>query len=115
VDRAVPLRCSGDRSGPAAQEIWRSYRGRADCQNRITELTYDFAAESFCLKDFLATEACLNVAMLAYNLMSLFPQAALKVAVIGRGTKDVHQTLKPWATNSSARPVTLLPLGARIS
>ena len=28
-------------------EIWRSYRGRADCENRIKELKYDFATDSF--------------------------------------------------------------------
>ncbi len=56
---------------PAA-EIWRLYRGRADCENRIKELKYDFAADSFCLQDFWATEASLNVALLAYNFMSLF-------------------------------------------
>ena len=27
--------------------IWRTYRGRADCENRIKELKYDFAADSF--------------------------------------------------------------------
>lgn len=77
-----------------AQEIWRSYRGRADCENRIKELKYDFAADSFCLNDFWATEACLNVAMLAYNLMSLFRQAVLKTAVLQHGAQDVQHTLK---------------------
>lgn len=80
-----------------AQEIWRTYRGRADCENRIKELKYDFAADSFCLKDFFATEACLNTVMLAYNLMSLFRQAALKAstteATESRG-KDVQHTLQ---------------------
>ena len=27
-----------------ALQIWRLYRGRADCENRIKELKYDFAA-----------------------------------------------------------------------
>ena len=58
--------------------IWRTYRGRADCENRIKELKYDFAADSFCLNDFFATEACLNTVMMAYNLMSLFRQTLLK-------------------------------------
>lgn len=61
-----------------ALEIWRTYRGRADCENRIKELKYDFAADSFCLDDFFATEACLNVVMMAFNLMSLFRQTLLK-------------------------------------
>ncbi len=77
-----------------APEIWRSYRGRADCENRIKELKYDFAADSFCLKDFWATEACLNTALLAYNLMSLFRQAVLKAAVIQSGAQDVQHTLR---------------------
>ncbi len=77
-----------------APEIWRSYSGRAYCENRIKELKYDFAADSFCLSDFWATEACLNVAMLAYNLMSLFLQAVLRASVLQNGTKDVQHTLK---------------------
>jgi hypothetical protein len=77
-----------------AQQIWRTYRARADCENRIKELKYDFAADSFCLNSFFATEACLNVVMLAYNLMSLFRQAALKASVIESGGKQVQHTLK---------------------
>lgn len=77
-----------------APEIWRRYRGRADGENRSKELKYDFAADSFCLNDFWATEACLNVARLAYNRMSLFRQAVLKAGVIPSGTKDVQHTLK---------------------
>lgn len=77
-----------------AQEIWRSYRGRADCENRIKELKYDFAADSFCLNDFWATEACLNVALLAYNLMSLFRQAVLKASAQHSGGQDIQRTLK---------------------
>ena len=77
-----------------AQEIWRSYRGRADCENRIKELKYDFAADSFCLNDFWATEACLNVALLAYNLMSLFRQAVLKASALRSDGRDIQHTLK---------------------
>ena len=77
-----------------AQEIWRNYRGRADCENRIKELKYDFAADSFCLCDFWATEACFNVALLAYNLMSLFRQAVLKASALRSGGQDIQHTLK---------------------
>ncbi|WP_370870927.1 transposase, partial [Hydrogenophaga sp.] len=48
---------------------------RANCENRIKELKYDFAADNFNMKDFWATEAALNTVMLAYNLMSLFRQS----------------------------------------
>ena len=76
-------------------EIWRNYRGRADCENRIKELKYDFGAESFNLRDFWATEACLNMAMLAYNLMSLFRQAVLRATVTRKGTEEpIAQTLR---------------------
>ena len=75
-----------------AQEVWRTYRGRADCENRIKELKYDFAADSFCLKEFWATEASLTMVMLAYNFMSLFRQVALRHSIISGG-KDVQHTL----------------------
>ena len=77
-----------------ALEIWRIYRGRADCENRIKELKYDFAADSFCLNDFFATEAALNTVMVAYNLMSLFRQAALRASPSHSRGKDVQHTLK---------------------
>lgn len=81
-------------------EVWRTYRGRADCdqpagrrtaagwsrearsgeaaQNRIKELKSDFGLDAFNMRDFWATEADLGFAMLAYNLMSLFRQAVLR-------------------------------------
>jgi hypothetical protein len=61
-----------------ALEIWRLYRGRANCENRIKELKYDFAADKFNQKNFFATEATLSTVMLAYNLMSFFRKALLK-------------------------------------
>ncbi len=61
-----------------AKIVYDSYRGRADCENRIKEVKYDFGAESFNLRDFWATEAALNFVMFAYNLMSLFRQVILK-------------------------------------
>lgn len=62
-------------------EVWRSYRGRADCENRIKELKADFGLDSFALNDFWATEAALGFAMLAYNLVSLFRQAVMRSKV----------------------------------
>jgi hypothetical protein len=56
----------------APAEIWRMYRGRADAENRIKELKYDFGFDSFNLNGFFPTEAALIFAMIAYNLMSLF-------------------------------------------
>ena len=59
-------------------EVWRSYRGRANAENRIKELKYDFGFDSFNMHDFYATEAALNFAMLAYNLMSLFKHVIIR-------------------------------------
>ena len=62
-------------------EVWRSYRGRADCENRIKELKNDFGLGSFNLNSFYATEAALGFAMLAYNLMSTFRQAVMRAKI----------------------------------
>lgn len=61
-----------------AQEICRTYWGRADSENRIKELKYDFSLEQFSSRDFWATEAAQRFMMMAYNLMSLFRQLVLK-------------------------------------
>lgn len=62
----------------APAEIWRLYRGRAEAENRIKELKYDFGFDSFNLKSFFGTEAALTFAMMAYNFMSLFRQFILQ-------------------------------------
>ena len=100
-----------------AQTVWRTYRGRANCENRIKELKYDFAVDNFNMKDFWATEAALNTVMLAYKLMSLFRQILLKTAVLkgGVSTPFEHtlQTLryklfaKPAYTTTQARKLIL--------
>ena len=59
-------------------EVWRLYRGRADCESRIKELKSDFGLNAFNLGSFYATEAALGFAMLAYNLMSLFRQTVIR-------------------------------------
>jgi len=60
-----------------AQQVWNLYKHRADAENRIKELKYDFGFDSFNIKSFYGTEAALNMAMMAYNLMSLFRQVIL--------------------------------------
>ena len=68
-----------------ALQVWRLYRGRADCENRIKELKADFGLDSFNMEQFWATEAALGMTMPAYNLMSLFRQAVMR--------SEVHHTL----------------------
>ena len=52
--------------------IWKLYRHRANAENRIKELKYDFGFDSFNMNNFWGTEAALNLVMIAYNFMSLF-------------------------------------------
>ncbi|MBO7106732.1 MAG: transposase [Verrucomicrobia bacterium] len=61
-----------------ARSVYDLYRGRADAENRIKELKYDFGMDKFNNKDFWSTEAMLNFVVLAYNLMSLFRQNILR-------------------------------------
>jgi len=104
---------------PAAV-IWRTYRGRADCENRIKELKYDFAADSFNMRDFWATEAALNTVMLAYNLMSLLRQVLLKTSTVKHASTSVQHTLQTlryklfakaaYITTESRKPILNLAL-----
>lgn len=88
-----------------AETVWRTYRGRADCENRIKELKYDFAADSFNMQDFWATEAALNTVMLAYNLMSLFRQVLLKTVVVRKGVSEpIQHTLQTLRYKLFAKP-----------
>ncbi len=60
-----------------ASSVSELYRGRADAENRIKELKYDFGMDSFNLNDFWATEAAFRFILMAYNIMSLFRQVVL--------------------------------------
>ena len=62
----------------SAHIVWKVYRGRADCENRIKEIKEDFGFGNFNMQDFAATEAALNFVVIAYNIMSLFKQAVLQ-------------------------------------
>lgn len=41
-------------------QVWHLYKQRANCENRIKEIKYDFGADNFNLQSFDATEAALN-------------------------------------------------------
>jgi hypothetical protein len=93
-------------------QIWNIYNGRADCENRIKELKQDFGLESFCLKDFWATEASFRWIMVAYNLMMLFQHAGLN-----QGRTRTLKTLKSqcfaiaaWTSDHARKTVLKLSL-----
>ena len=50
--------------------VWVTYKHRAEAENQIKELKYDYAMEGFCFKDMHATEFAFRWVMMAYNLMS---------------------------------------------
>jgi Transposase DDE domain group 1 len=74
-----------------SEQIWTLYRQRADAENRIKELKYDFGSDSFNQQSFFATEASLNFVMMAYNFISLFRQVVLG--------KKVHEQMKTLRYN----------------
>lgn len=61
----------------SAKEVKRLYDGRADCENRIKELKYDYGIDGFATQKIAGTEAALRFVMLAYNIMALFKQRVL--------------------------------------
>ena len=68
----------------SAVDIWRLYRGRANCENRIKELKYDYGMDKMNQASFDGTEATLLLMTIAYNLMSLFKQVIINDKVRNR-------------------------------
>jgi len=62
------------------EDVWRTYNGRADAENRLKELKHSFGADGFCSRRFWATEAALRAICLLYNLVEAF-QGALATPV----------------------------------
>lgn len=58
-----------------AKVIYDTYRGRADSENRIKEVKYDFSVDKYVSHGFWATEACNRFIIIAYNFLSLFRHA----------------------------------------
>jgi len=54
------------------EEVWRFYRDRANLENRIRELKWDYGIDGFCMKKFYATEAAFRTVCFTYNLMQQF-------------------------------------------
>lgn len=59
----------------APEEVWRTYNGRADSENRIKELKHAFGADGFCSQRFSATEAVLRFLCLLHNLIGEFQRS----------------------------------------
>ena len=96
----------------SAKEVWKLYQTRADCENRIKELKYDFGADQFCLKSFWATEAAFRFIMVAYNIMSLFRHIAVQRSTLSsmRTVKAYCFALGAWIRNHANRKVLKISL-----
>jgi len=57
--------------------VHSQYNQRADCENRIKELKYDYGVDGFALHSFGAMEAAFRFIMIAYNLMAMFKQKVM--------------------------------------
>lgn len=69
----------------SASKIHSLYNHRADCENRIKELKYDYGMDGFAFKNMGATDAAFRFILLAYNVMALFKQKVMT----GRGAHQL--------------------------
>lgn len=70
------FRCIATNSSLPPEEVWRTYNGRADMENRISELKGDLEADGFCMRQFHSTDAAFSSVLLLFNLLSLFQKSA---------------------------------------
>lgn len=61
----------------SASQVHDLYNKRADCENRIKELKYDYGMDGFAMNTIGATEAAFRLVLMAYNIMALFKQKVL--------------------------------------
>jgi hypothetical protein len=86
-------------------QIYNIYNTRADCENRIKELKYDFGADNFCLKEFYATEASFRFIMMAYNIMALFKHQVLNSTMQLKTLRAYCFAIGSWIINHSNEQV----------
>ncbi len=113
------------------EEVWRTYNGRADSENRVKELKRAFGADGFCSRRFSGTEAALRFICLLYNLIGEFQRtlghatlrtlATLRTTLFACGAilgADGRQPMlrlsraKPWQVAFLAHLQRLLPTPA---
>jgi hypothetical protein len=73
----------------SSADVWRLYRQRANCENRIKELKYDYGLDKMNQASFDGTEATLMLMTVAYNFLSLFKQM-----IMGENVRHRLKTLR---------------------
>lgn len=94
-------------------QIYNIYNTRADCENRIKELKYDFGVDNFCLNGFWATEASFRFIMMAYNIMALFKHQILQTNMHLSTLRSYCFALGSWITNHSNQKVLNIALSQK--
>jgi hypothetical protein len=94
-------------------QVYNIYNTRADCENRIKELKYDFGADNFCLKEFYATEASFRFIMIAYNIMALFRHQVLQSHMQLKTLRAFCFAIGSWITNHANSKTLNLSLPAQ--
>ncbi len=91
-------------------QIYNIYNTRADCENRIKELKYDFGADNFCLSDFWATESSFRFIMMAYNIMALFKHEVINSNMRLSTLRSYCFALGSWITEHANQKVLKISL-----
>jgi hypothetical protein len=94
-------------------QIYTIYNSRADCENRIKELKYDFGADNFCLKGFFATEASFRFIMMAYNIMALFKHQVLQSTMQLKTLRAYCLAIGSWISDHANQKILNIALPAK--
>ena len=91
----------------SALEVWRTYNGRADCENRIKEVGAQFGIRGICCRKFFSTEAAHQLAIAAYNLCVLFQRELGMAQKVELRTLRMHLFTRAGVWSRSANRPTL--------
>ena len=94
------------------EDVWRFYNGRADSENRLKELKYDYGADGFCLQSFFGTEAVFRLICVLFNILAQFKRRALLDDASQLGTVR-HTTFVIGAILGTKGRTRVLRLGLR--
>lgn len=91
-------------------QVYNIYNTRADAENRIKELKYDFGLDNFALDKFYATEAAHRFMLVAYNIMALFKHQILQTNMQLSTLRSYCFALGSWITEHSNQKVLKISL-----
>lgn len=94
-------------------QVYNIYNTRADAENRIKELKYDFGLENFALDKFYATEAAHRFMIVAYNIMALFKHQVLQTKMQLSTLRSYCFALGSWLSNHANETTLNISLPAK--